>query len=81
MTTAYQILTQTPLWVWILLAYLIWQGMQAMQPRTTPIWRALILPVVFIVWGVSRIGFGHQASAWPLVVWIAAALTRGSQRR
>lgn len=75
MTTTYQILTHTPLWVWILLAYLIWQGMQAMQPRTTPIWRALILPLVFIVWGVSRIGFGYQASAWLLVAWIAAALT------
>ncbi|PPQ18967.1 hypothetical protein GA0061098_1005117 [Bradyrhizobium shewense] len=74
MTMAYQILTHTPLWVWILLAYLVWQGIQSMQPRTTPIWRALILPVVFIVWGVSRIGFGPQGSAWPLMAWIAAAL-------
>ena len=45
-----------------------------MQPRTMPIWRALIVPVVFIVWGISRIGFGHQNSVWPLVAWIAAAL-------
>lgn len=71
---AYQILIHTPLWVWMLLAYLVWQGVQAMRPRTIPIWRALIVPVVFIVWGVSRIGFGHQDSAWPLVAWIAAAL-------
>ncbi|MHC4050007.1 DUF6622 family protein [Bradyrhizobium sp. 25ACV] len=68
------IAAHTPLWVWILLAYLVWQGIQAMQPRTTPIWRALILPVVFIVWGMSRIGFGPQGSAWPLIAWIAAAL-------
>jgi hypothetical protein len=45
-----------------------------MQPRTTPLWRALIVPVVFIVWGMSRMGFEHQDSAWPLVAWIAAAL-------
>jgi hypothetical protein len=32
------------------------------------------VPVVFIVWGISRIGFGHQDNAWPLVAWIAAAL-------
>lgn len=69
------IVTHTPLWAWLLLAYLVWQGIKAMQPRTTPVWRALILPVVFIVWGVSRIGFGPQDSAWPLIAWIAAALT------
>ncbi|TQF40463.1 hypothetical protein UNPF46_10400 [Bradyrhizobium sp. UNPF46] len=74
MTMAYQILIHTPPWVFVLLAYLVWQGIQAMQPRTTPIWRALILPVVFIVWGMSRIGFGPQSSAWPLIAWIAAAL-------
>jgi hypothetical protein len=74
MTFAYQILVHTPLWVFALFAYLIWQGVQAMQPRTTPIWRALIVPIVFIVWGASRIGFGHQDSLWPLVAWLVAAL-------
>jgi hypothetical protein len=74
MTFAYQILIHTPLWVFALFAFLVWQGIQAMQPRTTPIWRALIVPVVFIVWGISRIGVGHQDNAWPLVAWIAAAL-------
>lgn len=74
MTMAYQILTHTPVWVWILLTYLVWQGFQGMQPRKTPIWRALIVPVVFIAWGMSRIGFGAQDGAWPLIAWIAAAL-------
>ena len=73
MTFAYQVLVHTPLWVWTLLAYLVWQGIKAMQPRKTPIWRALIVPIVFIVWGISRIGFGHQDSAWPLVAWGGAA--------
>ncbi|MBC9881442.1 hypothetical protein G8O24_29390 [Bradyrhizobium sp. INPA01-394B] len=70
----YQILIHTPPWVWILLAYLVFQGIKAMQPRKTPIWRALIVPVVFIAWGISRIGFGHQDSQWPLVAWVVAAL-------
>jgi hypothetical protein len=74
MSFAYQILIHTPIWVWALLAFLVWQGVKAMQPRKAKIWRALIVPVVFIVWGISRIGFGPQASAWPLVAWIAAAL-------
>jgi hypothetical protein len=71
---AYQVLIHTPVWVFALLAFLVWQGIKSMQPRKVQIWRALIVPVVFIVWGVSRIGFGHQDNAWPLLAWIAAAL-------
>ena len=74
MNFALGIIKHTPLWVWPLLAYLIWQGIKAMGPRTTTIWRALIVPAVFIVWGLSRLGFGQQGSAAPLVAWIAAAL-------
>ena len=73
MQFAYGVLTHTPLWAFVLLAYLVWQGFKAMQPRTTTIWRALIVPAVFIVWGVSRIGL-RQDSIWPQIAWIAAAL-------
>jgi hypothetical protein len=73
MQFAQGILTHTPLWVFVLLAYLARQGIKAMQPRTTTIWRALVVPAVFIVWGVSRLGL-RQDSIWPLVAWIAAAL-------
>src|SRR5690242_13650991 len=58
MQFALGIITHTPIWVWAILAYLIWQGIKAMQPRTTAIWRALIVPVVFIVLGLSRLSFG-----------------------
>jgi hypothetical protein len=74
MKFAIGIVTHTPLWAWLLLAYLVWQGIKAMGPRTTTIWRALIVPVVFIVWGVSRISFGQQGNLSPLVAWIVAAL-------
>ena len=74
MMFAYQVVIHTPPWVWILLAYLVWQGIKSMQPRKAPIWRALIVPIVFIAWGVSRIGFGHQDNQGPLVAWVVAAL-------
>lgn len=67
-------IAQTPLWVWLLLGYLVWQGIKAMQPRTTTIWRALIVPTIFIIWGLSRIGFNQQPTIWPLVAWAIAAL-------
>jgi high-affinity Fe2+/Pb2+ permease len=74
MEFAIGIMTHTPIWAWILLAYLIWQGIKAMQPRTGTIWRALIVPAIFIVWGLSRLGLSQQAGMASLFAWIAAAL-------
>jgi hypothetical protein len=74
MQFAIGVLTHTPPWVLALLAYLVWQGIKAMQPRTISIWRALIVPVVFIILGLSRIGFGHRDNVGPLIGWIVAAL-------
>jgi len=72
---AYGVLIDTPRWVFVLFAYLVWRGIRAMRPQTIPIWRALIVPAVFIVWGVSRTGLGSQGSLSPLVAWSVAALT------
>jgi Family of unknown function (DUF6622) len=74
MNFALGIITHTPLWAWILLAYLVWQGIKAMGPRTTTIWRALIVPAVFIIWGLSRISLGQRGNVWPLIAWIVAAM-------
>jgi hypothetical protein len=74
MRFAYQILIHTPPWAFLLLAYLVWQGIKATRPRSTTIWRSLIVPLVFIVWGLSRLISHSQDSFGPLVSWIAAAL-------
>jgi hypothetical protein len=74
MKFAYQILTHTPLWVFPLFAYLVWQGIKAMRPRTTTIWRSLIVPAIFIVWGLSRLLSGYQHGFGPLLSWTGAAL-------
>ena len=74
MKFAWQVLIHTPLWVFPLFAYLVWLGIKAMQPRTTTIWRSLIVPAVFIVWGLSRLLSRQQDFVWPLLSWVAAAL-------
>ena len=72
MKFAWQILTHTPIWVFPLLAYLVWLGIKAMRPRTVTIWRSLIVPAVFIVWGLSRL-LSRQDIVWPLAAWLGAA--------
>lgn len=66
------ILTHTPVWVFVLLAYLIYQGTQALRPRTVPIWRLLIVPGVFIVMGLSRMAAANGGLGAPLA-WLGAA--------
>ena len=72
MKFTWQILTHTPLWVFPLFAYLVWLGIKAMRPRTVTIWRSLIVPAVFIVWGLSRLLSSRDFAA-PLAAWLGAA--------
>jgi hypothetical protein len=73
MKFAWQILTHTPLWVFPLFAWLVWLGIKAMRPRTVTIWRSLIVPAVFIVWGLSRLLSSRNFAA-PLAAWLGAAV-------
>src|ERR1700682_4051890 len=78
MLTATRILTNTPLWVFALLAYLIWQGSQSLRPRTQPIWRMLIVPLVFFLMGLSRLVTARDRGLEPLLAWVVAAVLFGS---
>jgi hypothetical protein len=73
MKFTWQILIHTPIWVFPLFAYLVWLGIKATRPRTVTIWRSLIVPAVFIVWGLSRLLSRQQDVMWPLVSWGVAA--------
>jgi len=73
MKFAWQVLIHTPIWVFPLFAYLVWLGIKAMRPRTVTIWRSLIVPAVFIVWGLSRL-FSSRDFAEPLASWLGAAV-------
>jgi hypothetical protein len=74
MLTVTRILTNTPLWVFALLAYLIWQGSQSLRPRTQPIWRMLIVPLVFFLMGLSRLVTARDRGIEPLLAWLVAAV-------
>lgn len=73
MKFAWQILAHTPIWVFPLFGYLVWLGVKAMRPRTVTIWRSLIVPAIFIVWGLSRLFSRQQDVMWLFVSWLAAA--------
>jgi hypothetical protein len=74
MQVAVGILVHTPVWVFALLAYLIWQGWQARQPRTRAIWRTLIVPLVFFLMGLSRLVLARDHGLEPMLAWLVAAV-------
>lgn len=78
MQTAFRILANTPVWVFVLLAYLVWQGLQALRTRTQAVWRMLIVPLVFFLMGLSRLVLAHDNAIAPLLAWLAALLLFGA---
>ena len=74
MQIAAGILTNTPVWVFALLAYLTWQGFQSLRPRTLPIWQILVVPVVFLLFGLSRLVMARGAGLEASLAWFSAAL-------
>jgi hypothetical protein len=74
MQTAIRILANTPVWVFALLGYLIWQGWRSRQPSTQPIWRMLIVPLVFFLMGLSRLATARDKGLELLLAWLVAAL-------
>jgi hypothetical protein len=79
MQFALDIVTNTPVWVFVLLGYLVWQGIVSLKPRTMPIWRVMVVPAVFILMGLSRIALTAGDGPGPVLAWLGAALVfRGS---
>ncbi|QGM05674.1 MULTISPECIES: DUF6622 family protein [Stenotrophomonas] len=61
-----QLAAQTPIWVWLLLAFLITRGIAAMKPGETSLQKLAIAPALFAAWGAWSIShrFGASPTAW-----------------
>ncbi|TFZ45330.1 DUF1453 domain-containing protein [Stenotrophomonas maltophilia] len=66
-----QLASQTPIWVWLLLAFLITRGVAAMKPGETSLQKLAVVPVLFTVWGAWSIShrYGISWAAW--TEWLA----------
>lgn len=74
MTPILQIVANTPVWVWVLLAYLLFIGIRALRPATVPLWRVAILPAVFFVWGLYSLYQMHGLALVRVLPWAAALI-------
>ncbi|MDP9152624.1 DUF6622 family protein [Caballeronia sordidicola] len=68
------ILHGTPVWVWILLAYLLSRGFKAMKGGTAPLTKLAIVPVIFTGWGLLNL-FKEPAAGWNTgLAWVLGAV-------
>src|ERR1700710_1732832 len=74
MQTAIGIVTYTPIWVFPLLGFLIWQGWRSLRPATLPLWRMLIVPLVLFLMGLSRLALARNDGWKLLLAWFIAAV-------
>ena len=73
MPSVYQIVVNTPLWVWPLMLFVLWLGWYGLQPRTMPPARLAILPLVGL--GTSLAGIAQSLQpGLALAGWAAALL-------
>jgi hypothetical protein len=68
--TILDIVTGTPIWVWVILGYLLVVGIMATRPTTVSLLKLGIMPSIFIWW--SFYSFYLKCTAcWPLFIpWI-----------
>jgi len=71
MPSAYQIVVNTPLWVWPLMLFVLWLGWYGLQPRTMPPVRLAILPPVGLATSLAGIAQSLQPGL-ALAGWAAA---------
>lgn len=78
MPSLFQIVANTPLWVWPLMVFVLWLGVRGLQPRIVPPWRPAILPLVGIgtsLGGVAQsVQPGLAAAAWAVALLAALPL-------
>ncbi len=86
MPSPFQIVANTPLWVWPLMAFVLWLGWRGLQPRTVPLWRLAILPLVSVgtsLGGVAQsVQPGLALAGWAvaLVAALPLGMAIGSRR-
>jgi len=73
MQLAFGILKNTPIWVYVLFAYLIWMGLQGLKPRRLPLWRVALVPAIFIIWGITGL-LGRPVPMETLLLWWGGGL-------
>ena len=72
-----QILSNTPVWVWVLLAFLVQRGVQASRDREVNLRTLLILPLMMLGLSLNSLAQHYSLTSWPVMLWGGTMLLTG----
>lgn len=65
-----QIFTNIPIWVWLILAFLIRRGVSATKDKPVYFIKSLIIPFIFILWGLDQIFTNFKFHSTIIIVYL-----------
>lgn len=71
------VLQNTPRWVFVLFAALLFVGVRSLRSRSSPLWQVLATPAIFIVWGVYGVMLRSELATLYAWIWLAAVAVSG----
>ncbi len=79
----HQILTHTPIYVWAILAFLVYRGVLASRDREMSVGRMLVIPILMLVLSLQAIATQFGVASVAMLAWasgaaVAALLCRAS---
>jgi hypothetical protein len=80
MESLWKIVSGAPWWVYILFAYVVSIGIKAIKPRTVPVKRVVMLPLLFVAWSFynlyARLALGYMSllPLWVVCLGLGACL-------
>ena len=66
------VLKGTPVWVWVLLAYLVYRGVKALRTSVTSLPKLAVIPTVFVIWGIWGTYAAFGGSPVSLALWLTS---------
>jgi hypothetical protein len=69
-----QIIVHTPLWVWAILAFLLYRGLLASVDREVALRRVFLIPLIMLVLSLQGMVSAFGADSMALPVWLACTL-------
>lgn len=62
----FMVIQGVPVWVWPLLAFLLWYGLRATRERETPVWPFYAVPLVGLLSVKAVLSLGQGALVWAM---------------
>jgi hypothetical protein len=73
-TMLQQIVSHTPVYVWAILAFLVYRGVAASADRVTSYRSLFIFPALMLALGLQSIASGFGLDGWPGASWLVGAV-------